>query len=1049
VYIFFKSILFTFIFTPPIESNFTPTLHKDLYLEGIIDIPFYYINLKNATLRSIAIEKQLTNFSYSRVEAVTDTEASQTHLKIESNVHFYHNDETDIIWKKHWEGNYTYKELATCMSHLKAIRTSYENGDELAIILEDDAVLDTKRIGENIHKLIGAAPPDWEILQLFVQHMKMLAHYNHISDPFVFWQARNWGATAYIIHRRAMKKLLEKTYVNGILRFAKPVVVADEVVYTYLNAYTSTIPYVSVSGDSSQIQNDVSMSNKEYSMQITRLMTQKHDFDFNLNRLDTSLNRSDASLCIVTRVLNMTTFTNEKKMIEQLYNGKIIWNILPPCKQFAGGRCISQLSDIDKADYVLMKSPYTSFLGFPWNTFWQKSSATISGVLYSTPNEGLIYEKFFKYKPTRDDTFFEYIVYSIGSGFNFLGLRRNRGAFMFITPTEVDVVLQRFALLNGSFAQWFFRNSKEDRFEFEWCGAAAEWSSDRTPCELIPIGIRQTLNHYPYQNLHNSSSTWVKYSENFRLKYMKQRDHKFWFQKESQPFDAFRHFSQHKEKLYPPLITMDERIMTTVTYRSPIVLKKYKWIVFTVQKIASSTQKRLIRRILGAGCSDGGVDPQNEYDACFTLLKDYHPEEATRIMQDPTWTKSIFLRDPYERVLSAYLHMKKSGYTEQYCGGAISHNFSYFLQNIVAKCDRGILPDPHFGPQYDRVTQKWWPYMNFVSTLDTFKTDFPKLLKKLSIWNKYGKQGWGIKKYFMGNQSIVVNNEKHKTSAKTKINSIYTKKTRDFVAKFYEKDILLYNNIKIQKYLPHIVIAGFQRCGTTALRHTLSTLPGVQMYDREMMYFLSDQKNISLRKWYDNIQITQSQSLSRLDGIVMGHMGSTFAGPITKLLSVQPGTKIILLLRNPVDRAFSAYQYFKDQNNSKVWGHRWENIHSFDDIIQETYKNHSNRWDIHPALRGGFYKHQLAYLFKHSLRSQVFIEISEEMWSKTYDSTKLQQFIGINETISIQKKYNAHRDKSKRMTYAQEKRLKDYYKQHNELLRIWLQNQEYKIPKWL
>ena len=121
-----------------------------------------------------------------------------------------------------------------------------------------------------------------------------------------------------------------------------------------------------------------------------------------------------------------------------------------------------------------------------------------------------------------------------------------------------------------------------------------------------------------------------------------------------QPFHSFRQFTQHKGPLKQPLVTQDEQIMTNRAYMSPIVLRKYKWIIFTVQKIASSTQKRLIRRVLGPGCSDGGDDPQNEYDGCFTLLRDYDTEEATRIMHDPTDKKYISQRSYDECSASSY-----------------------------------------------------------------------------------------------------------------------------------------------------------------------------------------------------------------------------------------------------------------------------------------------------------------------------------------------------------------------------------------------------------
>ncbi|CAM9749402.1 unnamed protein product, partial [Sphacelaria rigidula] len=36
-------------------------------------------------------------------------------------------------------------------------------------------------------------------------------------------------------------------------------------------------------------------------------------------------------------------------------------------------------------------------------------------------------------------------------------------------------------------------------------------------------------------------------------------------------------------------------------------------------------------------------------------MKHITPARATEIMNDPTWTRAVFLRDPAERLLSCYL----------------------------------------------------------------------------------------------------------------------------------------------------------------------------------------------------------------------------------------------------------------------------------------------------------------------------------------------------------------------------------------------------------
>ena len=218
---------------------------------------------------------------------------------------------------------------------------------------------------------------------------------------------------------------------------------------------------------------------------------------------------------------------------------------------------------------------------------------------------------------------------------------------------------------------------------------------------------------------------------------------------------------------------------------SPIVVHKYKWIMFSAQKIVSSRQKRFIRRILG--CGDGGDNPQKENDGCFTFLRDYNVEEVSKMMSDSSWTKSMFIREPFEKVLSSYLFVKKYNYTEQWCNGMVTKNFSQFLYEVVPKNAH----DPHFEPQYQRIDEKWWPYINFIGTMVNFSNKFKELLQKLGLWEEFGKSGWGVNRLY----SITKNTAEHATKAAEKLNKYYTPDLKKYVSKYYANDFKLYNNI--------------------------------------------------------------------------------------------------------------------------------------------------------------------------------------------------------------------------------------------------------------
>ena len=132
-------VIFRYILQP--HRNFlssVPSSHKKtnarIKTDAGFDIPIYWINLKSASKRRRAMEKMLHNYSHFRIDATSGLDAASAKVLHIPNLNFYHEKKDDIIWKKHWSGNYTFKELATCMSHLKAIREAYERGDNMALI---------------------------------------------------------------------------------------------------------------------------------------------------------------------------------------------------------------------------------------------------------------------------------------------------------------------------------------------------------------------------------------------------------------------------------------------------------------------------------------------------------------------------------------------------------------------------------------------------------------------------------------------------------------------------------------------------------------------------------------------------------------------------------------------------------------------------------------------------------------------------------------------------------------------------------------------------
>ena len=82
------------------------------------------------------------------------------------------------------------------------------------------------------------------------------------------------------------------------------------------------------------------------------------------------------------------------------------------------------------------------------------------------------------------------------------------------------------------------------------------------------------------------------------------------------------------------------------------MLEEYKLLWFLNPKVASTSSKFLLARMLNQT-----VDPltTKEETLQFKKLRDCPSWQAKYILGSPAWTKVIILREPKERMLSAYL----------------------------------------------------------------------------------------------------------------------------------------------------------------------------------------------------------------------------------------------------------------------------------------------------------------------------------------------------------------------------------------------------------
>lgn len=207
---------------------------------------------------------------------------------------------------------------------------------------------------------------------------------------------------------------------------------------------------------------------------------------------------------------------------------------------------------------------------------------------------------------------------------------------------------------------------------------------------------------------------------------------------------------------------------------NPIVIESHKLLFFHVPKCGSTQFLQLFKRMNGA--SDWNTELDGRLHISLTnglkYIGSYPLEKQVEMMQSPEWTKAIFVRDPIERLISAYIdkvlggkefQMMCCGMNEsfptgqesilkaagQWCekcnlispfGSTITEQiipFEVFVNDFMEVCN-----DVHWRPLATRLTDRSWGLINFVGHMKTLQDDARKLLEHVNAYDDYGKTGW-------------------------------------------------------------------------------------------------------------------------------------------------------------------------------------------------------------------------------------------------------------------------------------------------------------------
>jgi hypothetical protein len=239
--------------------------------------------------------------------------------------------------------------------------------------------------------------------------------------------------------------------------------------------------------------------------------------------------------------------------------------------------------------------------------------------------------------------------------------------------------------------------------------------------------------------------------------------------------------------------------------------------------------------------------------------------------------------------------------------------------------------------------------------------------------------------------------------------------------------------------LPDFLIIGAQKCGTTFLYHLLCQHPYVEPATTKEVHFF-DTNFAEGVQWYRSHFLTPTQKDGRK--ILTGESSPYYIyhpRVAKRVAKVVPQAKLIALLRNPADRAYSDYNHkFREAREHLSFE---EAIEAEEDrllgekeklLAAENY--HSPKHRRYSYLSRGVYVDQLLEWDRHFDRDQLLVLKSEDFFENPQES--YERVLGLLGLPHWETGVSGERNEGEydEMNSATRRRLEDYFEPHNRRL---------------
>lgn len=206
--------------------------------------------------------------------------------------------------------------------------------------------------------------------------------------------------------------------------------------------------------------------------------------------------------------------------------------------------------------------------------------------------------------------------------------------------------------------------------------------------------------------------------------------------------------------------------------------------------------------------------------------------------------------------------------------------------------------------------------------------------------------------------------------------------------------------------IPNFLIIGAQKAGTTSLINYLAKHPDIFVPDhKEISGFYHDEnynkrfKDYPYVRYFDNWQGQEYAGNAPVNLLYFAEETSK------RIYAFNPSMKLIAILRNPVQRAYSAYWYFVRCGLE---------TESFESALkrEERMLEHGNFYELmnFTYVSHGLYYHQLVHFLRHFGREQLLILLYDDFKNNPSETLRhIYAFLEVKEYFQsdcLNKQYN-------------------------------------------